>query len=221
MSANRATAARTTKLTRREQKAATRRAIRAAARQCFSELGYDRTGIADIARAAGVAHGTFYVHYENKAVLLDEILAEINSSFVARLAPVYESADRTVAGLVRATAEVFLDTWEEYRDFVECYAQRSATGLDQQSLRDGFNPPMAALLRHTFSTTAAERGVTGRNWELVTQALLGMWLRVGLQYVFNDRVTRADALDTLVALSAGAIAGVLPETIDDPQEPEE
>ncbi len=220
MSSNHAAPA-SAKLTRREQKAATRRAIRAAARQCFSELGYDRTGIADIAREAGVAHGTFYVHYENKSVLLDEILAEINTAFVARLAPVYESSDRNVAGLVRATAEVFLDTWEEYRDFVECYAQRSAAGLDRESLRDGFNPPMAALLSTTFSNTAAERGVTGKNWELVTQALLGMWLRVGLQYVFNDRVTRADTLDTLVAMSAGAIAAVLPEELEEQQEPNE
>jgi len=212
------TASPAVKLSRREQKAATRQAIKAAARECFSELGYERTQIGDIARAAGVAHGTFYVHFESKAVVLDEILAEINADFVARLAPVYESSDRTAPGLVRATAEVFLDTWEEHRDFVDCYAQRSATGLDRTSLRDGFNPPMAALLRTTFATAAAERRATERNWELVTQALLGMWLRVGLQYVFNERVSREDALDALVSMSVGAINAVLPDASEDGKE---
>src|ERR1700728_2357847 len=40
--------------------------LRAAARQWFVERGYHATRPHDIARAAGVGHGTFYLHFPDK-----------------------------------------------------------------------------------------------------------------------------------------------------------
>ena len=197
--------------TRRERKAETRAAIKAAARRCFHELGYSGTNIADIAGAAGVAHGTFYVHFPNKDAVLDELLAEFNGAFVDSLAPVFAAAPSApIADTVRATAEAFLDHWQSNRAFVECFAERSAAGLDLASLRDGVNPPMARLIGTALRAAAARRGAIGVPWELVTHALLAMWLRVGMQFLFNDGVSRAQATDALVAMSVGAIEAVLP-----------
>ena len=36
--------------------------LKQAARACFAERGYAATQVGDLARRAGVAHGTFYVH---------------------------------------------------------------------------------------------------------------------------------------------------------------
>lgn len=55
---------------RREQAAATRRAILEAAQRLFEEQGYAATTVPDIAKAAGVALKTVYVGFDTKAGLL-------------------------------------------------------------------------------------------------------------------------------------------------------
>ena len=203
------------KLSRKAQKAATRTAIRNAARTCFFGRGYDATAIADIASTANVAHGTFYVHFNNKAELLDELLVEFNDGLAARLSPLFANPGAELVTTVRSTAEIFLDYWHDRRDFVECYAQRSATGIDPSSLRDGVNPPMFNLLRGALTMVAAGRGTAAGDWELITQGVLALWMRIGMQYLFNERVTRTSAVDTLVAMSIGAINATLPTIPDE------
>jgi AcrR family transcriptional regulator len=51
---------------RERRKAETRQRLLAAARRLFIEGGYDGTRPQDIARAADVAAGTFYVHFDDK-----------------------------------------------------------------------------------------------------------------------------------------------------------
>ena len=50
----------------------TRQAIARAAERVFSRHGFNHSGVAEITREAGVALGTFYIHYESK----DELIAE-------------------------------------------------------------------------------------------------------------------------------------------------
>jgi AcrR family transcriptional regulator len=58
--------------------------IRAAAQRRFEAFGYRRTGIADIAREAGVAVGTLYRYFRNKEHLLVEVVRDLNETWVAR-----------------------------------------------------------------------------------------------------------------------------------------
>lgn len=199
-----------TTASRQERKLLTRAALRDAARACFAELGYDATGIGDITRKAGVAAGTFYVHFAGKEDLVDDLLGEFNDAFAGRIAPLLRDAAAGALPLedvVRAAAGEMLDHWREHRGFIECYVHRSASAVSVASLRDGVNPPMAGLLREALERAAGDR--PGFNAELVTHALLGMWLRVGLQFLFNRKVSRKDAIETLVQLTVGATAAVL------------
>lgn len=56
----------------------TRETILLAAEKIFGRLGVNRTNIADITRDAGVAHGTFYVHFESKGELLEGLVKYAN-----------------------------------------------------------------------------------------------------------------------------------------------
>lgn len=49
----------------------TRRAIFQAAEKVFGKYGYNRASISEITRVAGVAQGTFYVHFKSKRDLLE------------------------------------------------------------------------------------------------------------------------------------------------------
>ncbi len=204
--------------TRKLKKAETRKRLKAAAEACFGRLGFSSCSIGDIAKAAGVAHGTFYVHFPSKEALADELLADFNTGLVERLQPILgATASTPLRTTVRSTAEIFLDYWSEHRGFVETYAQRTAAGLTLTELRDGINPPMLQLLRATLAAAAPQLGPHQPSWHLVTHGLLSMWLRIGLQYVLNPAVERHDAVTTLTQMSIGAVGALLAP----PQTPEE
>jgi AcrR family transcriptional regulator len=48
--------------------------VLACARKVFSEKGYHATGVDDIIREAGVARGTFYLYFQSKRAIFDELL---------------------------------------------------------------------------------------------------------------------------------------------------
>ncbi len=196
--------------TRRQRKQQTRRTLRDAARRCLLERGFAGASIADIAREAGVAHGTFYVHFASKEAVLQELLQEFNEGLVSKLAPVFSiTADAPLQAAVGAIAEVFLDHWQAEAAFVRCYAGRSAGGVDLGDLYAGVNPPMVRALGVALQAAAAHRGRQLVHGDLAIQALLALWLRVGLQHLFNDSVARDDARDTLVTLTVGAVSALL------------
>src|SRR3954449_9436449 len=66
--------------TQKERNEETRRVLLDAGSTLLREVGYARTSVAQITRRANRAHGTFYLHFENKrdlvSVLLDEMADE-------------------------------------------------------------------------------------------------------------------------------------------------
>lgn len=51
--------------------------------QCFSKFGYSKTTISDIAKGAGVAPGTIYLYFEDKAGILKAAAAAFHAAHVA------------------------------------------------------------------------------------------------------------------------------------------
>jgi len=56
----------------------TRRRVLDAAEQVFSELGYVDASIVKITEAAGVAQGTFYLYFDSKKAVFDELVRDLN-----------------------------------------------------------------------------------------------------------------------------------------------
>ncbi|EFV12061.1 TetR/AcrR family transcriptional regulator [Segniliparus rugosus] len=69
---------------RRKQE--TRQEIFDAALACFAERGYHATGIADIAKRVGIAQGTFYLYFDSKRDLVNEIFDDFTGRFTTALA---------------------------------------------------------------------------------------------------------------------------------------
>jgi AcrR family transcriptional regulator len=194
---------------RKERKAATRIALLQAALRCFSSQGYGEASIGSITKEAGVAHGTFYVHFPSKEAALDELLVDFNGEFTRRLMPMFaDIANLSTEDLIRQSAGTVLDYWLERRDFIEIYVERASAGLSLSALRDGLSPPMVQTVSSWVRLLAAQVNQTVGNPELVAQALLAMWFRVGLQFLFNPLVSREEAIELLVQMTGGAIEGL-------------
>jgi AcrR family transcriptional regulator len=59
-----------------------------AATELFIRQGYRKTSVAEVARRAGVAKGTVYLYFRNKAELLMHAIAEEKKLIVVRLQPI-------------------------------------------------------------------------------------------------------------------------------------
>lgn len=194
---------------RNARKARTRVALKEAARACLEETSFPELQITGITSRAGVAVGTFYVHFPNKESLLDELIAEFNIRQTERLAAVWAGGVSDPETIVSEVAGTLLDAWMSERDLLEAFVRRSATGSSLATLRDGINPPMAEFLFRALEAWAAGRGGRVPHLELATQAVLGLWMRVALQYLFNPEVTREAAVETLTTMTLGAASAVV------------
>ena len=94
-------ASRRTPASRQERADDTRRRLFAAAVQLFTVAGYHETKVEAIARRAGVAKGTFFLHFPTKdAVILELVVAQTQAARAARTAAL---ADGPLAALEAAT----------------------------------------------------------------------------------------------------------------------
>jgi AcrR family transcriptional regulator len=92
----------------------TRRLLLEAGAHVFAEKGVARTRAADISRAAGVAVGTLYLHFDDKEVLLRELLFRGMTELRARLRQAYETPHASVAEAVRDQMETMVRLAEEH-----------------------------------------------------------------------------------------------------------
>lgn len=87
---------------RAKQKDETRRRLFRSACALFTKLGYHGTTVASIARAAGVAKGTFFVHFATKdAVILELVRLQVSAALQKRNSTF--EASRSPLAALRAT----------------------------------------------------------------------------------------------------------------------
>lgn len=55
------------------------------AKRIFARKGYHRTNVADIISRAGIARGTFYLYFQNKKDLFEELLDQVVSEITERI----------------------------------------------------------------------------------------------------------------------------------------
>src|SRR5690349_6962723 len=67
------------------RKAELRQQIIDTAFACFADKGYHATGIADIATALGIGHGTFYRYFENKRDIIDHVIDDLAARIIDAL----------------------------------------------------------------------------------------------------------------------------------------
>lgn len=90
------------------QREATRARLLDAARRLFSEHGYEDVSVTEIAREAGVTHGSIAAHFHAKAGLLYAIVAESNEAQIERSREAVELDGKTLDRLRR-----LVEIWAE------------------------------------------------------------------------------------------------------------
>ena len=124
----------------------TRRRILAAARRLFSELGYERATIRDIASAAGMSTGAVFANFSDKADLFREIMIEDMGKLAAKMSEAAAQGGDVEEVLVR----IFEAGYTFYQDRLPLARAAFSVGWsldDGEALR---TQPATGVLREIF-----------------------------------------------------------------------
>ena len=184
-------------------RAATRERILRAGTALFATRGLHAVTSHDIANGAGVAAGTFYLHFPDKQTLFREIVFHAVDELRAALQQAREHA-ADVSAVIRAQAEQLLDFAERRGDLVRILFGRDseARGLGADVLDH-----LARGLRERIARDQRE-GATAREVDpdVAAQAIVGMWSRVLAWWVEDPtRATRSQVIDTIITFELSGV----------------
>lgn len=105
---------------REEKKAQSRRRILEAAREVFFRDGFMAANLDHMAQGAGVAKGTLYRYFENKAELYVAVLAQDGEVFAQKLRETLDPA-LDPSQQIQATGRFYFDHWTANREYFQIF----------------------------------------------------------------------------------------------------
>lgn len=154
---------------------ARRAAVLAAARREFADNGYHATSIDDIIEAADIARGTFYLYFESKRAIFDELLEELFTTLQSRVRRI-ETGPNAAPPVEQMDAMVdrVLDTLLENREMAKILL-REAVGIDDEfdAKLKQFYGRIEALLASAVNTGQEMKLVRECDAEIAARCILG------------------------------------------------
>lgn len=165
------------KVSRKIKKEQTKELLLQTAYTYFSEHGISGARISDIALAAGVSHGTVFVHFETQEALITEVVETCCGKIVART---HELADDCSS--LRQLLSAHLVGLMEY----ELFYTRLITErpLLPTSVRDAMVGIQSAVSLH-FSEVAQRAILAGEITGIAPYMLFNMWIGLVHYYLSN------------------------------------
>lgn len=196
-------------LSRVEAKSITRQRILDAATRLLGETGYGGLSASAVARAAGIAQPTFYVHFRDKDDLLRTLGDEQIGSLRLRLR---DARARVLEGqgvaALRETFRIPLESWIEHPALLRLHAQElhqaaSPLGAMLRTLRDEVQSDLADdLARFGLpSATDADR----ERLEMIADAMIAQTEALALGFVNGRYRDREGVVDVLTQFAVGVL----------------
>lgn len=174
-----------------------RKRLLAAARKLFVARGYHATRPQDISKAAGLGHGTFYLHFKDKRecflAFVEEARAELDAAVIARA-----SSTRTLPQMVEAALTAIYDYAEQNPGVLPTAMTDEAviaSGGDgsEDTLIQRWGEEWGELLR-----TQAKDGLVAKDFDfsIVGQAIVGA-IHQASSYSFRRGRSRSSVVKAL------------------------
>ena len=178
--------------------------IKRAARKLFVERGYHATRPQDIAREAGLGHGTFYLHYPDKKAcflaFVDDAREELHEFMIAR-----QPAEKTLENTIAANLKGIYEYSAEHPGVLAA-AMTDELVIDAEGaqatpllVRWGFD--WAEVVREAMRNGEACKSYDP---EIVGQAILGAIHQVASEGARSQRL-REEVLDNLTRFLVRAL----------------
>ncbi|TVP53154.1 MAG: TetR/AcrR family transcriptional regulator [Halomonadaceae bacterium] len=187
---------------RERKRAANRAAILNAARDCFRDLGYERSTIRDIVGRTDLAAGTFYNYFDDKRDLFASLLRDFMDDLNQRLGQLRETSPDEQTFVYQTYLALFLATARD--PLIYELAHRNQRAM-RQLFGGGLLGQAMTTLREDLSA-ASERGLfSGMNGDYLAAAFFGVAYELSLQ-VAGKASGASDIKAQQVAEEAAAFA---------------
>ncbi len=196
-------------LTRGESKTITRTRLLEAGARILAESGYGGLSVSAVARAAGVAQPTFYVHFRDK----DELLRTLGTEQIGALrVKLREARLRVLEGqgveAVRETFRISVDTWTQHPGLLhaflrEQYEPNSPFGSMALQLRADVVADMVedfARLGLATDTPAARERLA-----MIADAMIAQTECLARGYLEGRYTDRETVVDVLTQFAVGVL----------------
>ena len=178
--------------------------LKRAARKLFVERGYHATRPQDIAREAGLGHGTFYLHYPDKKAcflaFVEDARAELHEFMKARQ-PAQPTLENTIAANLKAVYEYSADNPGVLAAAMTDELVIDAEGVQATPLLVRWGLDWSEIVREAMRKGEA---CTTYNAEIVGQAILGAIHQVASEGARSER-KREEVLDNLTRFLVRAL----------------
>jgi AcrR family transcriptional regulator len=197
-------------LTREEGKLITRRRLVEAATRLLGEKGLGGLSASAVAREAGIAQPTFYVHFKDKDDLLNTIAAEKISSLRAPLRAARERLRQGAgADAIRETFRLSLQNMVEQGELFRLYLQQfyeptSPLGDQARRLFAEFRDDLAEDLARLGipAATPSER----EQVDMIAEAMIAQTQALGLAYLEGRYSSLDDIVEVLTRFAVGILS---------------
>src|SRR5215470_18834011 len=180
-------------------RAETRRRLLAAAVALFAENGLHGVTSAQIARRAGVATGTFYLHFADKEALFHEIAFAALAELRARQEKVSAGLPLGSREFIRVRTEEFLDFAAEKRELIRMVFGRAESAGLADEVREAVVPEIRRWLERRL---AEGRAPADLHPAVAAQAHAAVLTRVIAWWVEDpSRATREEVVATLLRMN--------------------
>ena len=161
--------------------------ILAAARKVLFEKGYDNTIVSDIAKAAGIAQGTFYLYFPTKKSVIVALGMQLMEAVGPKVARTY-SPELTFEESLRSFIEVIFEVGRDNSDLcllMSVGAESAQTEMKAQMAASG--DPVAAHLYRMFHQGVERGEIAPLDIETAMRVLIG-FIKSGIQeaYCFSS-----------------------------------
>jgi AcrR family transcriptional regulator len=178
--------------------------LKRAARKLFVERGYHATRPQDIAREAGLGHGTFYLHYPDKKAcflaFVDEARDELHEFMIARQ-PAEKTLESTIAANLKAIYEYSAEHPGVLAAAMTDELVIDAEGAQATPLLVRWGLDWSEIVRQAMRNGLA---CTSYDPEIVGQAILGAIHQVASEGARSER-KREEVLDNLTRFLVKAL----------------
>lgn len=182
-----------------------------AALKAFGKAGYHDTHVEDICTQAGVARGTFYLHFKSKHEIFDALIERMLGIFLEVRPAEGEPEIKTLAdaeAILRASYRVVLETFHQHRRLTRLLFDE-AVGLGKGFRRKlekhykAWHERVAMTLDLFVDRKVARRGLDS---EVTAQMVIGMVERITRRYLLT--AAKPDIERLVDALVSFELAGI-------------
>lgn len=195
---------------REKKKKETRQAIMQAAIRLFSEKGFEKTSIEELAKAAGIGKGTIYGYFQTKSEILHAFCEDELECLHEELTT---NADKEIP-ILQQMVGIYMSEFRqitENREFARLFMQQTAFPRDVDLDRHLVHEDNYFKLLFPLLEKAQERGELRKDVELlyITGHFYGLYLLLVSAW-FSGRVQTEEAEQALETLFRQAMEGLQP-----------